>query len=519
MKNIIIIILAACIYTRKGCFYKMRNLLVFLAFLCVALGSTPSMSNALRNQVLVDFKNAIIPSLSKQLEHITLEQIKGKKSHIRYNIYNIEIHVNPIDPQKIGIQFVKGSTLRFTGSSIGMQGTAKAKTRLRPFRKTFDVRITVSDASFSIDVALKIVNGKPNIEVRAFDFNLATHNVNIKISGGILGKIVNLVVKLMKGHVVKGVVKQIRNTAPKLITNRVNKMLNGLRDSIRIDKDLYMSYQFPTAPVIKDDFLLTGIVAYLHPVNDTTQPPGPVSPVPQLDKQNSKGIQFFVSDYVVKSALHSLYKLKRLMTMHRKIKDHPVAMNCSLNKLPDFRFHNAINASASVTCDTVLDNNADSRFQVSADFQFALKERIENATVYFKIDKFTFSKLEFKMLKPLNNWFKTIVNEVVATAIEIVNERLGERGIPLPAVKEIDYNDTSQYIGDGYMMIATNPIFKIREAESLPEVPKRIEDESLDDEGETLTEDEDEDETLAEGEDESLNEEDNEKLDSIEGNN
>eukprot|EP00826_Nyctotherus_ovalis_P025799 TRINITY_DN2000_c0_g2_i22.p1 TRINITY_DN2000_c0_g2~~TRINITY_DN2000_c0_g2_i22.p1 ORF type:complete len:198 (-),score=59.68 TRINITY_DN2000_c0_g2_i22:135-707(-) len=167
----------------------------------------------------------------------------------------------------------------------------------------------------------------------------------------------------------------------------------------------------------------------------------------------------------------------------------------------------------------VLDNNADSRFQVSADFQFALKERIENATVYFKIDKFTFSKLEFKMLKPLNNWFKTIVNEVVATAIEIVNERLGERGIPLPAVKEIDYNDTSQYIGDGYMMIATNPIFKIREAESLPEVPKRIEDESLDDEGETLTEDEDEDETLAEGEDESLNEEDNEKLDSIEGNN
>eukprot|EP00826_Nyctotherus_ovalis_P025797 TRINITY_DN2000_c0_g2_i13.p1 TRINITY_DN2000_c0_g2~~TRINITY_DN2000_c0_g2_i13.p1 ORF type:complete len:326 (+),score=75.54 TRINITY_DN2000_c0_g2_i13:24-980(+) len=272
--------------------------------------------------------------------------------------------------------------------------------------------------------------------------------------------------------------RQVKSKVPNLVTARVNKMLNDLPESIPVAEGLYMKYQFPEAPVIEDDFLVTHIVAYLHSEYDVAPPSIPVTSVPEFDRENPKGVQFFVSDYVVKSALHALFRLKKLIRIERMVRDHLIAMNCSLNELPDFRFHNAINASASVTCDIVIDNNTNSHLQVSADFEMALVASVRKAIVYFAIDKFSISKLNFKVLSFLNfDWFRRAVNEVVAGSIGVVNAQLGREGIPLPAIKGIDYNETSQYIGDGYTMISMNPVFNIKMdgAESLPEIPEATE--------------------------------------------
>jgi hypothetical protein len=102
-----------------------------------------------------------------------LPDIKGKKSHI---------HVNPINPSQINIQFVGGSTLKFSGSSFSMKRTAKAKWAF--ISKTVSVTITVSNAGFSTSIALKAVNNKPNIQITQFDLSISSGNVNIKISGG-----------------------------------------------------------------------------------------------------------------------------------------------------------------------------------------------------------------------------------------------------------------------------------------------------------------------------------------------
>lgn len=442
----------------------MTKLLIFLVCLNVALGISYTMSNALKNQVVIDFKNAIVPIISKEIEHMKLGDIKGKSGHIHYEITEIQVNVNPINPAQISIQFVGGSTLRFSGNSFSMKGTARARARWAFIRKTVGVTMSIDKVGFSTSILLKSVNNKPNIHISQFTVDINSGNVHIKIKGGLIGAIINLIVKMMKGHLVKNVVKGLVDKAPGLIVTKVNTILNNLPSDIRITNEVYMRYQFPVAPNIKDGYLLTGIIAYLHPVNDPSPPPGPISPMPTIDTKFGRQIQFFMSDYVVRSAVNTAFKLKLLtIKINKKLDNRQILMNCLANKLPEFKFNNAISASVSGHCTVSLDNDPDPKFQVFAVLDLELVENIKNAVVFFSANKLSFSQLNFKMIKPVDiEWFKKGINKVFAIILEVINGELGQRGIPLPSIKEIDYRDIVQYVGNGFTMIGTTPKFIIK---------------------------------------------------------
>lgn len=441
----------------------MIKLLIFLVCLNVALGISYTMSNALKNQVVIDFKNAIVPIISKEIEHMQLDDIKGKSSGIHYEVTKIHVHVNPINPSQINIEFLGGSTLRFSGNSFSMKGTARARAKWAFIRKTVDVSMSISKVSFSTSILLKSVNNKPNIQISQFKVDISSGNVNIKIKGGLIGAVINLIVKMMKGHLVKEVVKILVKKAPGAIVTKVNTILNGLPSDIKITNEVYMKYQFPVAPTIKNGYLLTGIIAYLHPANDPAPPPGPISPMPEIDTKYNRQLQFFVSDYIVRSAVNAAFKLK-LMTIkvNRKLDNRQILMNCLASKLPEFRFNNAITASVSGYCTVSLDGDPDPKFQVSAVLDLELVETIKNAVIFFSANKLSFSQLEFKMIKPVDiEWFKKGINKVFAIILEVINGELGQRGIPLPSIKEIDYRDVVQYVGNGFTMVGTTPKFII----------------------------------------------------------
>jgi hypothetical protein len=441
----------------------MTRFLIFIVIINVILGATTTMNNALRNQVVIDFKNAIVPIISKQIEHVRLPDIKGKQSGIHYEITNIDIYVNPINPSQINVQFVSGSTLKFSGTSFGMRGSAKAKVKWTIISKTVSVSISISNAGFSTSIALKAVNNKPNIQITQFDLSISSGNVHISVSGGLIGKVINLIVGLMKGHIVSNVVSGIRGSAPGIITKKVNSILDKLPSDIKITNNIYMKYEFPVAPVIRNGYMFTGIVAYLHPANDPSPPPGPMRPIPEFDANNARGVQFFISDYVVRSALNAAFKLNLLyININRKISNRQVIMSCKVDKLPDFAFDNAIQATASGICDVALDNDPTPKFQLLATIQLVLQEKIKNAIIFFSGDKLTFSKLDFKIIKPVDiEWFKNAINEVFKVVLEVINGELGQKGIPLPTIKEMDYTDIIQYIGAGFTMVGTTPVFHI----------------------------------------------------------
>lgn len=442
----------------------MNKFLLLLAFLHLASALTATMNNALRNQVVIDLKNALVPIVSKKIEHISIPNIEGKQSGVKYKISKINIHVNPIDPKQIGFLFQQPATIRFSGDAMAMQGGAKINGKLGFISATVEAKIKVKKANFVVGITLTAVNNKPNIRISEFKLDIATKNIDIKIKGGFIGNVINFIVDLLKGYIVKSVVKAIKSEVPPLVTNLVNKMLNGLPDTIPISDKIHMKYQFPKAPTVKDGYLFTGIVAYLHPAGDPTPLPGPATQIPEFDAKNPKNIQFFLSDYVVKSAINTAYKLGLMkIQVNHKLKDHQIAMVCTIAKLPDFKFAGSIQVTADGSCTVALDKDPKPKFEVSATLQLGLAEDIKKAVIYFRIEKLEFSKLEFKIIQPIDiQWFKDNINEVFDIIRKIINGQLGQQGIPLPTVKEVDYKDMVQYVGNGFTMIGTNPVFHFK---------------------------------------------------------
>jgi len=442
----------------------MNKFLILLTFLHLALAASITMRNALRNQVVIDFKNAIVPIISKKIEHIVVPDIYGKESWLEYWIDRIHVYITAIKPDQINIQFIAPSTLRFTGSTLSMQGTARAKAKWAFIQKTVDVSIKIYNAAISTSIVPISANGKPNIKITELKLGISSGNVHIKISGGLIAKVIDFIVGLLKGHIVKHVVSAVQSKVPSVVENEVNKLLNTLPSDIKISDKVYMKYSFPNAPVIKSGFLLTGVVAYLHPAGDPTPPPGPVAPMPETDPQNPKGVQFFLSDYIIRSALNTAFKLSLLsIQVNTNLDNRKVAMKCSVTKVPDFKFANAIKASADGTCTVSLDGDPKPKFQVILSINLDLNEKVKNAILFFSAEKLQIAKMDFNMLEPINiEWFKKGINDVMAAVLLVINGELGQKGIPLPTIKEIDYSDIVQYVANGYTMIGTTPIFNLK---------------------------------------------------------
>ena len=442
----------------------MNKFLILLTFLHLALAASITMRNALREQVVIDFKNAIVPIISKKIEHIVVPDIHGKESGIEYWVNNIHVYINAINPAQINIQFIAPSTLRFTGSTLSMRGTARAKAKWSFIQKTVDVSISISNAAISTSIVPISANGKPNIKITELNLGISSGNVHIKISGGLIGKVIDLIVGALKGHIVKYVVSAVQSKVPPIVANEVNRLLNTLPSDIKISDKVYMKYSFPNAAIIKNKFLLTGVVAYFHPAGDPTPPPGPVGPMPETDPQNPKGVQFFLSDYIIRSALNTAFKLSLLtIEVNTKLDNRKVFMKCSVTKLPDFKFANAIKASVDGTCAVTLDADPKPKFQVILSLGLELSEKVKNAILFFYAEKFEIVHIDYKELEPVNiEWFKKGINDVMAAVLVVINGELGQKGIPLPTIKEIDYSDIIQYVADGYTMIGTTPIFNLK---------------------------------------------------------
>jgi hypothetical protein len=265
----------------------------------------------------------------------------------------------------------------------------------------------------------------------------------------------------LKGHLVKEIVKNLESKVPGILTNEVNKKLNGLPTDIDIGPSLQIKYSFPYAPFVRGDYLFTGIYAFIHPKGNPTPPNYPVPDAPEFDGANPKGVQFFLTDYVVKSALDTAFKLGLLTAKFEKdMLGHHVRMECKAAAMPGFGFINAIDAVVPAECKVVFDRNENNRFTIIAELHVNLKEYAKAAVIFFQITEVKFNKLEYKTEKPIDiEWFKKGINEVLAVVIQIVNADLGQRGIPLPKIPGIDYTDMVQFIKNGFMEICATPVF------------------------------------------------------------
>jgi len=436
--------------------------LFFCILLAAALCLRPSMKNALRNKVVTDFKDAIVPIIYKQISHIVVPDVHTEHSGFKIDVTSIYIDIAAFHPSQIGIVFVPNtSIIRFAGANFAMKGGAHIHAKWHFISKSMGADVTVSHLGFGAEIALLSNAGKPNIKVNHATIGLSSHDVGIHIHGDIISKIIEFVADLLKGHFVKTIVSQLESKIPPMMTNEVNKRLNTLPTDIPIGEGLVMKYSFSYSPFVKADYLYTGIAAYIHPKNNPNPPPYDAEDIPEFDAANPKGIQFFISDYIVKSALYASFSIG-LMTVsfEKDLLGHHIKMTCKASKVPDFGFKNSIDATLDATCLVDFDNKPENRFTLLASLHVNLEEHVKQAVIFFSIKEAKILQLEYKQEHPVDiQWFKNGINTILQVIIQIVNGDLGQKGIPLPVIHGIDYTDIVQFIKMGYMEVATTPVF------------------------------------------------------------
>ncbi|MDR3548022.1 MAG: hypothetical protein P4M11_07125, partial [Candidatus Pacebacteria bacterium] len=247
----------------------MTRLVFLLALLPFLLAGAPTIKNALRNQVVIDFKNVIVPIVSKQIENLVLPDVHTKSGGVKVDVTKIHAHITPIQPKQISIVFVPNSSIiRISGSGFSLSGGAHIHAKWFIISKSMDASVSARNIGFAVQVTILTNGGKPNIAVNSISISLSAGNVSIKFSGGLINKILQFVANLLKGHFIKSIVSQLQAKMPPKITEVVNTKLNTLPSDIAITPTLSIKYGFPSAPYVKQDYLFTGIAGYVHPKNN-----------------------------------------------------------------------------------------------------------------------------------------------------------------------------------------------------------------------------------------------------------
>ncbi len=389
--------------------------IIFALLLTAVLAQKVSMRNALRNQVVTDFKNAIVPIISKQVANLALPDVHSSSHGFKISVSSIHIRIASFNGGQIGIQFLPGtSSIRFSGTNFNIAGSAHVSARWKFIKKSVNIDVHVSHLSFASQITMFSSNAKPNIRVDSVNIGLSSGNVSIKIHGGFIGKIIQFVVNLLKGHIVKHLVSSLQSKLPHMITEQVNKRLNTLPTTIDVGPNLSVRYSFPVSPIVRGDYLFTAIGAFIHPKNSPNQPGYEPKATPEFDGQNPKGIQFFMADYVIKSALDATFAIGMMtVNLEKNMLQHLIKMQCRATKSPEFNFINAVDVVVDASCDVSYDNVPTNKFGLVTQLHVNL------------------------------------------------NGQLGQRGITLPTIAGIDYTDIVQFIRGGYMEICVTPVFHI----------------------------------------------------------
>jgi hypothetical protein len=106
-------------------------------------------------------------------------------------------------------------------------------------KATASVEIGVNNIGAAIDIALKSVKMKPNIDVTKFNVQISMNDIDIRISGGFIQKMIEFVANILKDFVGDELIKMLASMVPGQVDEQVN---NALRNQVVID--CYCSHSF-----------------------------------------------------------------------------------------------------------------------------------------------------------------------------------------------------------------------------------------------------------------------------------
>jgi hypothetical protein len=447
---------------------KYYALAFFFLFAC-ALSTRPGIKVAIRNEQLNELRTALIPMAMDEIGSLDIDDIHHKEKAYEVSVTQIKVQIEEIPARNVEIKFINNtSDIELTVKNVDILGTADVRAKALFIKSHATAHLSVNDASCSTTLRLSTTSGKLTALSTNFALSLSKNNVQVSLKGGLLEKILNILIDIAKNHFFSKLTSEIESKVPSAITRALSKILSTLPTTLPLGSDLEVTYSIPTPPKMINDFLCLGIAGYVYPLHNKTKPLyEPAVDMVDYDMENKKNVQFFISEYTLETAVHALYEAGLMFIEYEtQMFWNKHAMRCEISEVPRIDLDYSFIAWAPVKCSMVVFQDwfgESMAFDFRGDLEFVVEEFVKKAALFFDIKSFRLNS--FFVTIPWVNWeidfsfWKFLGNWMFKNVIMAVNHFLGKDGIQLPRFDGADYTYTAQKAMHKYFEITTTPTF------------------------------------------------------------
>lgn len=449
---------------------KFYSVLVFCFFLSTILCENGGVKVAINQKLIDSFLDFFFQNLTDLVEKRPLDD-KGI-------LYNMEYGIDGLTRNKVQLNFETNGYIhaKVSGVTPYIRGNAHflGKKSFRAWAKNFNLNLHVNIKSRQLS------NGRyaPKIELPSTpDVSLS---VDGKISGGVLGFILNLVAKpLLK--LLNLVLPIIKRIILNNLTNKINRLDFLLPTSTVIDssKELYLDFALASPVKLKNRFLELNSIAFLYNKNiqDTQNSKRYLlSYLPEFNKMDNQ-FQLYVSEYFLNSAIYTLLKTHQKPI---KVPTNTNTVNAMLPGIVDvygkkgalLTITNLENSNVKLT-NNYIDINAVGIFTINVDgindpvykCQIELSIKAKLVILTGPILSGELENISAKVTKTLSNSNEKIKSPLIGSVLETVNilfvpllKELTKNDFQLkfPSVLGIEFKDVTLDIKNQYIVVNYN---------------------------------------------------------------
>ncbi|MDR3548830.1 MAG: hypothetical protein P4M11_11295 [Candidatus Pacebacteria bacterium] len=436
------------------------SLLMLLLVSSQAFAAKPSLKAGLNNEMLSNLKDMSVKKISNKMKDIHLPDLVQDLTIAQLKATNIIMHIDPFGPKQVSMQLIPSDgQIGIKGNSLSLRGDMNLE--IKTFLGTFNCKGFMNATGAGFDSRVTLLQNGTRLSVKVISVTLALlkENVNITIKGDVIGSVLDVVAKYFKDYFFANIVKMMGEMLPDMLSLAFNDVLGELPDDVPVNPDLAIKFAFTSAPTLKTEYMVASVLAYLH-LKSNPNPPAETPPdMPDLDPNCHKGLQVFFSDYIVRSAVDSVFSTK-MMTFAKsfKVLGFKVDLKCDVKDKPKVKFNGSIAMDAGAECTGDFKwSFIKFKLKFIIGFSTILNEWINKSVMKFNVLKLVITTLKIISGKELDmKKLLDMLNLFIEDFRGQINKQLESKGIPIPVLKNYDFSDVEQkLVGQCIFMCGT----------------------------------------------------------------
>lgn len=420
----------------------------------------PSLKGAMNSPMFAMLKDVALKNFNRNTSNIHLEDFEHELSVAKIFVQDIVMSIKPIEPSHLGIDLVEGtSEFVIRGNNLSMNGSFNMRVEIAFFTVRSRGLMAAKDLAFTSGLTILKNGTRLAVNVTEVKINLVKDSIEVELSGGIAAAILNAIVSFMKGFFFDSIKGACQDFFPGLISNVTNAFLGTLPDDVSVAKGAAVKFAFVQTPKIISGYAVAPVLAYVH--KEGEGPPSYRPPkIPDLIPTCKKGIQIFISDYVIRTAVETADKVGLLSyNKTTNILGLTIEASCRSNSTPVIKFDSHINFTGAVLCSVRVHLGKSFKPKVDALFTVnaQLAEIVQESTLYLRIMQMTVKdlKIVFRRIFDLKKLIKEL-NKYLGEVINFLNIILENKGIPLPSIAHFDISDVTEEMRGHNIFICGN---------------------------------------------------------------